>query len=379
MVEDKKIEIKLPDPSKLVVSSSPHLHDGSSIKKTMWLVVLALLPSCIAGVYYFGFAAFKVLAVCVISSLIFEFIIARMMGRKNDWKDGSAIITGLLMGMLLSAGVPWWVCVIGCFIAVFFGKQVYGGIGYNPFNPACVGRIALMIAFPKMMTIWVPTRFMDKSLLLFDKTILSQSQIDAIKEIPHLPFFHSVIDGVTCATPLGMVQTPFKIGTATSHLIGTLTDWQHVCQYAVGNIGGCIGETSAIALIIGGIFLICMKVIKWHIPVAYIGTVAVFSTIVHLTMQSPALPGMVYQVLTGGLLIGAFFMATDMVTTPMTWKGGVIFGIGCGVITCVIRNWGGYPEGVMFSIVLMNALTPLIDRITVNRPFGKITNSKVKV
>ena len=376
MVEEKKIEVRLPDPSKLVVSSSPHLHDGSSVKKIMWYVIIALMPSCIMGVYYFGFAAFKVLAVCVISSLVFEYLIAGLMGRKNDWKDGSAIITGLLMGMLLSAGMPWWVCAIGCFIAIVFGKQVYGGIGYNPFNPACVGRIALIIAFPKMMTSWVPTRFMDKGLFVFDKAVLSPNQIDAIKEMPNLPFFHSVIDGVTCATPLGMVQTPFKLGTATSQLMGTLTDWQHVWQYAIGNIGGCIGETSAIALILGGLFLIYMKIIKWQIPVAYIGTVAVFSTIVHFTMAPPALPGMVYQVLTGGLLIGAFFMATDMVTTPMTWKGGVIFGIGCGVITCVIRNWGGYPEGVMFSIVLMNALTPLIDRITANRPFGKLKTQK---
>ncbi|MCF7790980.1 MAG: RnfABCDGE type electron transport complex subunit D [Victivallales bacterium] len=378
MAEGKKTDIKLPDPSKLIVSSSPHLHNGSSVRKIMWLVILALMPSCIMGVYYFGFAAFRVLAVCVISSLIFEYIFARMMGRNNDWKDGSAIITGLLMGMLLSAGMPWWVCVIGCFIAIVFGKQVYGGIGFNPFNPACVGRIALIIAFPKMMTTWVPTRFMDKSFFVFDKSLLSPEKIEQIKGMSHLPFFHSVIDGVTCATPLGVVQTPFKLGTATEQLVGTVTDWQHVWQYAIGNIGGCIGETSAIALIIGGIFLIAMKVIKWYIPVSYIGTVAVFSTIVHFSMSPPALPGMVYQVLTGGLLIGAFFMATDMVTTPMTCKGGIIFGVGCGIITCVIRNWGGYPEGVMFSIVLMNALTPLIDRVTANRPFGKKQTSKTE-
>lgn len=363
-------DIKLPDPSKLVVSSSPHLHDGASVRKIMWYVILALMPSCIMGVYYFGFAGLKVLLVCVISALVFEYIFARIMGRKNDWKDGSAIITGLLMGMLLSAGMPWWVCVIGTFIAIVFGKQVYGGIGFNPFNPACVGRIALIIAFPKMMTTWVPTRFMDKTQFIFDNSILSPSQIDAIKQMPHLPFFNSVIDGVTCATPLGAVQTQFKLGTVTSQFIGTISDWHNLLQYSIGNIGGCIGETSAIALIIGGLFLIFMKIIKWQVPVAYIGTVAIFGTIVNFSQAPPAIPGALYQVLTGGLLIGAFFMATDMVTTPMTWKGGVIFGIGCGIITCVIRNWGGYPEGVMFAIVLMNALTPLIDRVTSNKPFG---------
>ena len=283
------------------------------------------------------------------------------------------------MGMLLSAGMPWWVCVIGTFIAIVLGKQVYGGIGYNPFNPACVGRIALIIGFPQLMTSWIPTRFMDKSHFIFDKAVLSESQIEAIKQLPHLPFFNSVIDGVTCATPLNMVKIPKSLGTATEQLMGSMADWHSVWNYAIGNIGGCIGETSAIALIIGGVFLIAMKIIKWQVPVAYIGTVAIFSTIVHLTQASPALPGAMFQVLTGGLLIGAFFMATDMVTTPMSIKGGVIFGIGCGIITCVIRDWGGYPEGVMFAIVLMNACTPLIDRWTTTRPFGTKKNKASEV
>ena len=370
MTKEKNVDFKLPDIDKLLVSSSPHLHDGSSVKKIMYLVILALLPSCAMGIYYFGIAAVKVLIICVISSLFFEYVLCRMQGRRNDWKDGSAIVTGLLMGMLLSAGMPWWVCLIGTFIAIVLGKQVYGGIGNNPFNPACVGRIALMIGFPKLMTAWVPTRFMDKSHFIFDKVLLSDQKIEAIKQMPSLPFMHSVIDGVTCATPLNMVKIPKGLGTATEQFMGSMADWYSVWNYAIGNIGGCIGETSAIALIIGGVFLIAMKIIKWQVPVAFIGTVAVFGTIVHLTQASPALPGAAFQVLTGGLLIGAFFMATDMVTTPMTIKGGVFFGIGCGLITCIIRDWGGYPEGVMFSIVLMNACTPLIDRWTSKRPFG---------
>ena len=379
MTNEKNMNVKLPDTSKLLVSSSPHLHDGSSVKNIMYLVILSLLPSCAMGIYYFGIDAVKVLAVCVISSLVFEYALCRMLGRRNDWKDGSAIVTGLLMGMLLSAGMPLWVCLIGTFIAIVLGKQVYGGIGYNPFNPACVGRIALIIGFPQLMTSWVPTRFMDKSQFVFDKAVLSETQIEAIKQMPSLPFMQSVIDGVTCATPLNMVKIPKSLGTATEQLMGSMSDWQSVWNYAIGNIGGCIGETSAIALIIGGVFLIVMKIIKWQVPVAYIGTVAVFGTIVHLCQASPALPGAVFQVLTGGLLIGAFFMATDMVTTPMTIKGGVIFGIGCGIITCVIRDWGGYPEGVMFAIVLMNACTPLIDRWTSKYPFGSKNNKAPEV
>ena len=370
MTKENKVDVKLPDTSKLLVSSSPHLHDGSSVRKIMYWVILALMPACAMGIYYFGMDAVRVLGICVISSLFFEYVLCRMMGRKHDWKDGSALLTGLLMGMLLSAGMPWWVCVIGCFIAIIFGKQVYGGIGYNPFNPACVGRIALMVGFPKLMTSWVPTRFMDKSHFIFDKAVLSHSQIAAIRQMPHLPFFHSVIDGVTCATPLNTVKLAKSLGTATPKFMGTMTDWHHIWNYAIGNIGGCIGETSAFALIIGGIFLIAMRIIKWQVPVTYISTVAVFSTIVHFTQGSPALPGAIFQICTGGLLIGAFFMLTDMVTTPMTVKGGIICGIGCGIITSVIRDWGGYPEGVMFSIVLMNACTPLIDRWTSKKPFG---------
>ena len=363
-------EIKLPDTEKLLVSSNPHLHDGSSVKNIMFLVILALMPACIMGIYFFGIHAVRVLAACVISCIVFEYIIGKMTGRESDWKDGSAIITGLLLGMLLSAGIPTYVCIIGSLIAIVFAKQVFGGIGYNPFNPACIGRIALIIGFPKLMTSFVPTRFMDASTYVFDKGILSPEKIESIKSLGTLPFFNSVIDGVTCATPLAIVKDAKTLGTATQQLMGTMTDWQHVFNYAIGNIGGSIGETSAIALLIGGIFLIVMKVIKWQVPVAYIGTVAVFATIVNFSQAPPAIPGAVYQVLTGGLLIGAFFMATDMVTTPMSVKGGVIFGVGCGVITCVIRNWGGYPEGVMFAIVLMNACTPLIDRVTANKKFG---------
>jgi len=375
---EKNSVIVLPDTSKLIVSSSPHLHDGSSVNKIMLMVIIALLPSAAMGVYFFGFQALIVLLVSVFSALFFEFIFCKLMHRPNDWKDGSAIITGLLLGMLLSAGIPWWVCIIGSFLAIVFGKQLFGGIGNNPFNPACMARIALLIGFPKLMTTWVPSRFMDSTQFVFNNSILSQERIEQIKSLPHLPFFGSVIDGVTSATPLNMVKTSRALGTATNAYMNSMSSWESIWNYFIGNVGGCIGETSAIALIAGGIFLIYMKIIRWQIPVVYIGTVAVFGLIVHLFQPSPTLPGVLFQLTTGGLLIGAFFMATDMVTTPMTWKGGVIFAFGCGIITCVIRDWGGYPEGVMFAIILMNAFTPLIDRITAGKPFGFKSRKKLE-
>lgn len=364
MADDIKTEIKLPDPAKLLVSSSPHVHGGDSIRKIMLLVVLALTPSCLMGIYFFGIHAIRVLAVCVISCVILEYICGKIMGRPNAWKDGSAVVTGLLLGMILSAGTPWFVCVIGAVLAIVLAKQLYGGLGYNPFNPACVARIGLIIGFPKILTTWVPTRFMTNSDFLTD----SSKQLLAGKA--SLPFFNSIVDGVTCATPLGVVTVSEELGDATTSRFDQLADWPHIWDYAIGNVGGCIGETSAIALLIGGLFLLWMKIIRWQVPVAYIGTVAVFSFIVHVCMGHPAIPGTIFQLVTGGLFIGAFFMATDMVTTPMTSKGQLIFGFGCGVLTCVIRDWGAYPEGVMFSIVLMNALTPLIDRYTGKKPFG---------
>jgi electron transport complex protein RnfD len=363
-------QVKLPDPEKLLISSSPHLHGKGDVTKIMALVLLALTPSCLMGIYHYGFAAVKVLFVCSAGCVGFEYLVGRMVGRPNAWKDCSALLTGLLLGMCLSAGTPWWVCLVGCFLAIVLAKQMYGGLGYNPFNPALVARIGLIIGFPKILTTWVPSRMMDKSQFMFNNEILSADQIAAVKNQTVLPFFHSVIEGVTCATPLNEIKEARKLGTASQQMFNQLTDGQSLWDFAIGNMGGCIGETSAIALLIGGLFLIWLKLIKWQIPVAYIGTVAVFSAIAHACWGNPAIPGALFQVLTGGLLLGAFFMATDMVTSPMTNLGSIIFGVGCGIITCVIRDWGAYPEGVMFSIVIMNSLTPLIDRYTSKKPFG---------
>jgi Na+-translocating ferredoxin:NAD+ oxidoreductase subunit D len=344
MSEDNNQEVKMPNPAELMVSSSPHLHDKDRIDKIMYCVILALLPSCIAGVYFFGVHALKILVLCSVFCVGIEIIWCKVAGRVSTWKDGSALLTGILLGMNLSSWMPWWICLVGVLLAIGLGKQLYGGLGYNPFNPALVARVGLLIGFPKLMTTWGPTKMM-----VADATTAA----------------------TTCATPLDLVKTASKTLPKEQAVkeLAELSSNQALWDYAIGNVGGCIGEVSAIALIIGGVFLIFMKIIKWQVPVAYIGTVALMSGIIH--MISPhTTPAPIFHIVTGGLMIGAFFMATDMVTSPMTNKGALVFGIGCGVITCAIRIWGGYPEGVSFSILIMNALTPLIDRFTINRPFG---------
>ena len=316
MAED---EVRLPDTGNLIVSSSPHYHDTQNVPRIMLTVIAALVPACVMGVVYFGVRAVCVLVVCSVSCMVFEALFCRLLERPVSVRDCSALLTGLLLGMNLSALTPWWVCVIGALLAIGLGKMIYGGLGYNPFNPA----------FPSAMTTWVrpePGRFLCQA--------------------------------VTTATPLGELQT--------NHVVG-----QEYLNYFLGNVGGCIGETSAVALLVGGLVLIALKLVRWQVPVCFICTVALFAGSTYLIWPETCAPP-VFHILTGGLMLGAFFMATDMVTSPMSASGAVIFAIGCGVLTSVIRIWGSYPEGVSFSILIMNALTPLIDRYTSRRPFGAV-------
>lgn len=342
--EENKQEIKLPETEELVVSASPHLHDKRNISNIMLMVIISLIPACIAGVYFFGINAVRVMVLCTVFCVGMEFLWCKLAGQAATWKDGSAAVTGILLALNLNAGIPWWVCLVGAFLAIILGKQIYGGLGYNPFNPALVARVGLLLGFPKLMTTWMKPG----------------------------PGNLMVSDAVTGATPLGAVKTSVETaaqsGAKISDTFSAFTNSDAYMDYFFGNVGGCLGETSALALLIGGIFLIAMKLIRWQVPLAYIGTVAVFTAIVH-SCGGPT-PGPLFHVLTGGLFLGAFFMATDMVTSPMTGKGALIFGIGCGIVTCVIRIWGSYPEGVSFSILFMNALVPLIDRFTAKRPFG---------
>ena len=298
----------------LNVSPSPHIHAGISTQKVMLSVIIALMPACIAGVIIFGPMALLNLAVCTVSCVFFEYILRRIMKKPQTISDLSAVVTGLLLGMNLPPQINPIFGVIGSFVAIGVTKQLFGGIGQNFANPAIVGRIVLMLSFTSHMTTW------------------------------SAPFYYkNTADAVTTATPL-------------------VTKDADYLSLFLGTTGGCIGETCALALIIGGVFLMIIRVITPHAPLGFIGTVALLT---FLAGDDP-----LYAVLSGGLLLGAFFMATDYATTPLTGKGKLIFGIGCGILTFAIRKFGSYPEGVSFSILLMNLLVPYIDRLCELRPVG---------
>ena len=315
--------------NKWIVSSSPHVHSGDSIQKNMLYVVLALLPAYLVALYYFGVGALVVSAIAIASCIGFEAFIQRfVLKTKVSISDGSAALTGLLLAMNLPSNLPWWMVIIGSMAAIGLGKMCYGGLGNNLFNPALVGRVFLLISFPAAMTTW---------------------------PIPE-PFSMAYMDAQTAATPLSFM----KFDQMLPPILTTL----------IGNEGGCMGEVSAIALLLGGIFLLWKKVITWHIPVSILVTVAVFTGIMHLvdpiTYENP-----LWHLCSGGLLLGAIFMATDYVTSPMTTRGQLLYGVGIGLITVVIRLWGSYPEGVSFAILLMNAATPLIDKYILPKRFVK--------
>ncbi|MFY9398231.1 MAG: RnfABCDGE type electron transport complex subunit D, partial [Desulfomonilia bacterium] len=301
-------------------------------------VIYALIPGALVGVYFFGFPALKVIAIAMVSCVALEAIWQKLTNSPLTIKDGSAALTGLLLAMNLPSGAPWWLVVIGSLVAIIIAKQLFGGIGNNPFNPALVGRVFLLISFPVAMTTWPEPR----------------------------SFFTQVADATTGATPLGALKTAiFEHGSIAAAPEMNLMD------PFLGNVGGSLGEISALALLLGGVYLIARRIITWHIPVIYIATVAVITGIFWLinpeVYASPA-----FHILAGGLMLGAFFMATDMVTSPITNTGKVIFAVGCGVITVVIRLWGGYPEGVSFAILIMNAFVPLINRATKPTKFGAV-------
>lgn len=313
------------DSVELTVTPSPHIHDNVSTRKIMLRVIIALTPACIAGVIIFGYMAFINLAVCIASCVFFEYILRRMMKRPQTISDLSAVVTGMLLGMNLPPTINPLYGVIGSFVAIGIAKQLFGGIGQNFANPAIVGRIVMMLSFTAYMSNWAK---------------------------PY--WYRESADVITSATPLN------------SDVLGTGAFTYK--DLLLGNCGGCIGEVCALALIIGGVYLIIARIISPAAPIAFIGSVALLT----------ALTGgdVLYQLLSGGLMIGAFFMATDYATTPLTAKGKFIFGLGCGIITFVIRNYGNYPEGVSFSILIMNLLTPYIDRLTQTKPLGAKTPVK---
>lgn len=302
----------------LKVSASPHITSSMTTQKVMLYVIIALLPSLVTGIVMFGIKALILTLVCIAGSVAMEGLCRIIMKREQTITDLSAAVTGMLLAMNLPPELPLWQALIGCFVAVVIAKQLFGGLGQNFANPAILGRIVLMLSFTSNMTSWTATKFMEG-------------------------------DAVTGATPLVSENASYT-------------------DLLIGNTKGCIGEVCAIGLIIGGLFLIFTKIISPAAPIAFIGSVAVLELIVG---NDP-----LYHILSGGLLLGAFFMATDYVTTPITAKGKFIFGLGCGIITFIIREYGGYPEGVSFSILLMNILTPYIDVFTAPKIIGAVKPEK---
>ncbi len=325
----------------LSVSLSPHVHSGNSLKKEMYGVIIALIPAMLVGFYFFGLDAIRVTAISVIAAVGFEFLLQKFVLKVEPTiTDGSAVITGLLFAFNMPTNLPIWIILIGVLVAIGVGKMTFGGLGQNPFNPALVGRVFLLVSFPVQMTSW-----------------------------PKLsPMNFSMVDAETAATPLALVKEGLKNGDKLSDLMHQIPS---VMDLFVGHVGGSLGEISALALLLGGIYLLWKKIISWHIPVAMLGTIAVFSGILH-AVNPEAYAGPLFHLFTGGAMLGAIFMATDMVTSPMTHKGMLIFGIGIGVLTVLIRVFGAYPEGVSFAILIMNAFVPLINTYVKPKRFGEV-------
>lgn len=328
--------------SNLIVSLSPHIHGNDSIKRNMYGVVIALLPALLVSFYYFGVGAAVVCITSVVSCVFFEWAINRYLLRNRNLSvlDGSAVITGLLLGFNLPSNIPVWIVVIGSLVAIGIGKMTFGGLGCNPFNPALVGRCFLLVSFPAQMTSW---------------PVAGQQ-------------WH-YMDAVTEATPLSIMKEAAKTGDAT--VLEKLPD---SLSMILGNNGaafggGSIGEVCALALLAGLAYMLWRNIITWHIPISILLTIFAFSGILHIVDSSYADPMTV--LFSGGVMLGAIFMATDYVTSPMTHKCQIIYGVSIAVLTIVIRNWGAYPEGMSFAILVMNAFTPLINMYVRPKRFGE--------
>ena len=320
----------------LTVSPSPHIHSGDSTQIIMYRVVYAMIPALAWSVFVFGLDALRVTLIAVVACLAFEYLIQKYLLKiKPVITDGSALITGILLAFNVPSNLPWWIIVIGSLAAVGIAKLSFGGLGNNIFNPALVGRVFMLISFPVQMTSW---------------PVNARSGIDAI----------------TSATPLSIIKEGISNGTPISEITQKLPT---TFDMLLGNIGGSLGEISALLLILGGLYMLWKKVITWHIPVSVIATVAIFATIFWIVNPATYINPL-YHVLSGGLMLGAIFMATDMVTSPMNPKGQIIYGVGIGLITISIRMFGAYPEGISFAILIMNAVTPLINTYVKPKRFG---------
>lgn len=327
--------------SKLIVSLSPHAHGRETVEKNMYGVIIALVPAILASLYFFGLGSAVVLLVSVAACVFLEWAISKYILKVEPCiTDGSAIVTGLLLGMNLPSNLPLWIIIIGALFAIGVGKMTFGGLGNNPFNPALVGRCFLLVSFPAQMTSW-----------------------------PVAGQLFSYTDATTGATPLAIMKTAIKTGD--SSLLNQLPDSLSLLFGTSGETfgAGATGEVCALALLLGLAYMLWKKVITWHIPVSIIATIFVFSGLLHL--GNPIYANPLAVLLSGGLMLGAIFMATDYVTSPMTHKGQIIYGVCIGLLTIVFRNWGSYPEGMSFAILIMNAFTPLINIYVKPKRFGE--------
>jgi electron transport complex protein RnfD len=328
---DPRSKLYKPEGVPFIVSSSPHLYRGDSVPKIMWTVVLALVPAVFAAVVIFGIGSLIIILTCMLTALLTEFIINRIKKEPLTINDGSAAITGLLLALTLPPSFSISGCIIGSVFAIAIGKQIFGGLGYNIFNPALLARAFLQASFPIAMTTW----------------------IHPITEK------YAGFDSLTAATPLGILKFEGKSKILIDYF-----------ELFIGNIGGSLGEVSACAILLGAMVLLLKKYIDWRIPFSYLCTVIVVS-VIFWSYNPEQYSDPLFHLLSGGLFLGAFFMATDMVTSPITRKGSWIFGSGAGIILMIIRIFGGLPEGVMYSILIMNALTPLINKFTRPKFFGE--------
>ena len=327
----------------ITVSGSPHIHGDQTVTKIMWGVVIAMLPAMLVSIWYFGISAITTTATAVVTCVVAEYLMKRFLLNENpSVSDGSAVITGMLLAFNVPSSLPWWQTVLGSIFAIGVAKIAFGGLGKNLFNPALVGRIFLLVSFPVNMTSWpIP---------LSNRWVL--------------------VDALTGPTALGKLKEGLANGETLVSLKAQLPAYQDMFM---GQVGGSLGEVSAIAILLGGLYMLYRGIITWHIPVSFLLTVAVFTGILYLIDPAHYIDP-VFHLLAGGLMLGSFFMATDMVTSPMTYKGMLVFGFGCGILTVLIRNWGAYPEGVSFAILIMNAVVPLINKGFKPVRFGEVTN-----
>jgi electron transport complex protein RnfD len=320
----------------LDITASPHVKGPDSTERIMWTVVITLLPVVAAAVWFFGVGALLVILAATAGAVLTE----RAFGPGGTLRDGSAAITGLLLGLTLPASLPLWMAFVGGCCAIGFGKLVFGGLGQNIFNPALIGRAFLQAAFPTAITTWPQ---------------VAQSWTTVYRSNFAIPFFQAnTSDLITAATPLGLM----KFEQASTGVLPLF----------IGSVGGSLGETSALLILLGGAWLAYKRYLDWRVPVSICATVAVFSALLHAL--DPSFPGPLFMLFSGGLMLGAVYMATDLVTSPVTHRGAWVFGIGIGLLVVLIRVWGGLPEGVMYAILLMNAVVPAINRMTQPRVFG---------